>query len=552
MEVSRPHWGKLAAAVVCLVGLSGVNLLLPWAPKKAIDEVFPTGDMGALAVLLGCLLAVYAARNLFYFLAGYLTTHAAGRIAFELRERLVAHLAVLPLGFYDKHKHGKIAARVMDDVAAVQTFLQKQAIKLVIDGLMAAGILGVIFWMNWRLAAAAAAVFPLHAASCWLSRRRVQERAIATREHAAAMASSLIDLVGRAAAIKASAAEEREQASLLQAMGQAFAAQMRLSAAALHQKVAADLLVGVGSVGVFCYGGHLVADAQMSLGSFVAFYGYVAALYPVIARLSASAPAAMGALTSFDRIVEVLEYEADETGAPAGDAEPELSGEVEFQDVVFGLDPQRPTLRGVSFRVRAGERVVVTGPNGCGKSSLLGLLPRLYQPERGRILLDGRDASTAPAEALRRQIGFVFQEPEFFDLSIKDNIRYARPDATDEEVAEAAKAVGLHEFIESLPDGYDTRLGADGVRLSLGQKHRLALAQALVKKPRILVIDDAFASLDAASRREVWAAVSRAMEGRTILAAASDPEALEGADRIIYLREGRAYEPLSPRREQAA
>ncbi len=551
-EVSKPPWGRLTAAVVCLVALSGVNLLLPLAPKKAIDDVFPSGDMGRLVVLLVGLLGVYLARNLFYFLAGHLTNQVAGRVAFDLRSKLLARMGALSLDFYDKHKPGKLTSRVLDDVAAVQAFVQKQAVRLIIDGLMLGGVIVVVFCMNWRLAAAAIAVFPMHILACALSRRRIQERTVATREHRAAMASSLIDLVTRAAAIKAAGAQQREARSFMHTMRNAFTANMSLASATLQQKVVADLLVGLGTVGVFCYGGHMVACADMSVGSFVAFYGYIVTLYPLTARLASSVPAALGAVTSFDRVVELLEHAPDETPGILEGQEADFTGDVEFSGVSFGYDTAHTVLDNVTFRVRAGERVMVTGANGSGKSALLSLLPRFRQPSEGQVLVSGRDVASIPAQTLRQRIGFVFQELQLFDTTVRENIRYARPEATEAEVHDAAQAAGAHEFIERLPQGYDTLLGMEGVRLSLGQRQRIALAQALLKSPSILVIDDVFASLDADSRQTIWANVDKAMAGGTIIVAAGDPESVGDVDRVLRLHEGRVLEVRTRQTQRAA
>lgn len=552
-EMSRPHWPRLLGAVVCLVLLSGVNLALPWAPKKAIDEVFPSGNMVQLTWLLAALLGVYLVRNLLYFVAGYLTAHVAERVAFGLRERLLAHMASLPMEFYKAHKPGQIVSRVIDDVAVVRTFIQRQAIKLIIDGLMFVGVLAVVSCMNLPLAAAAVSVFPLHALACLCSRRRLKQRTEETRDHKAAMASGVIDLVAGASLIKASAAQEREHSAHMDRMRMALEANVGLASLSLRQKVIADLLVGVGTVAVFCYGAHVVARGDMTIGSFVAFYTYIATLYPLTARLTSRVPDVLAVLTSFDRTAELLDVAATEAGdqhTAATDAP--IRGDVKLQGVTFGYAEDLPVLTDVTFRVHAGEHVLISGSNGAGKSSLLGLLARFHEPTHGQVLIDGISTAAWPHQTLREQVGFAFQEPHLLDGTIRDNIAYAAPEATDAQTAHAADQAGATELIERLPDGLDTVLGTGGVHLSPGQKQRIALARVLLRAPAVLVIDDAFAAFDAESKARIWKSIHWAMQGRTVIIAASDPNGLDGMDRVLRLQDGQVEEQTRPSLYNAA
>ena len=335
-------------------------------------------------------------------------------------------------------------------------------------------------------------------------------------------------------------------------MQEAFSANMALGTLFLQQKVVADVVVGLGTIGVFCYGGYAVSHAQMTVGSFVAFYSYIATLYPLTARLTARVPEAMSALTSFERIVELLAVEPQDAPAAPETVPQQIEGDIELRGVDFGYTDRGQVLHDVNLHIRPGENVLVLGANGSGKSTLLSLIPRFHRPRVGQILIDGHDIDSLPVSHLREQIGFVFQEPKLFDLTVRDNIRYAIPDASHDRVESAARDAGAHDLIESLHDGYDTQLGPQGMQLSPGQKQRIALAQALLKDPKILIIDGAFASFDAASRASVWQSVQQATKGRTVIVSASDPEGFDNVSRLIRLEGGQAHTMEVRRGQQAA
>ncbi|MHC4479656.1 MAG: ABC transporter ATP-binding protein [Planctomycetota bacterium] len=430
----RPYRYTLAAVLLCLVVLSCCNLAMPYVLKYVMNNVFLPGGGGGpadrsalLRVLLYVLVAIfviYAIRNLLFFFSKTRVMEVGERAAFELRQRLIRHLQTLSVDFYQQNKPGTISARVLQDVQAIKGFIQAELATMMINLLMLLVAVAIMLYLDAFLALVTVAVLPFHVAIYYLFRKPITAYAREAKERIAAVSGDLIEQFDGVATVKASATQLIEQEKFRESMRRGMRAQIRQSRYYTLQKVAADLLVGLGIIVLFGAGGYAVLYKGMQPGDFVAFYLYVGLLYPRLLELVSQAGKFSRTGTSVERVFEILQMEPDVRERT--EAVPcEISrGAIEFRNVSFGYLNGR-VLDDVSLQIGPGEHVLVTGPSGAGKSTFVNLIPRFYDPESGVILIDGVDVRDFTLTSLRKQIGFVFQDCFLFNDTIMANIRYA-------------------------------------------------------------------------------------------------------------------------------
>jgi subfamily B ATP-binding cassette protein MsbA len=548
LALVRPHRYVLLAVLVLSAALSCCNLAMPMVLKYVINEVLkPAQASGAdraplVSLLLYVLLAValiYVLRNVLFYAAKTRAMTVGEKTALELRQRLIRHLHDLSVDFYQQNKPGKISARVMQDVQSIKEFLQDELADMMVNVLMLAVAAVVMLHMRWSLAIVTLAVLPLLVMVYYAFRRPISAYAREAKERTADVSGDLIEQFDGAATVKASATQLIEQRKLGETMRKSMDAQMKQSKYYLLQKVAADLLVGLGTVILFGAGGYLVLYRGMQTGDFVAFYFYVGLLYPRLLDLVSQAGKFSRTTSSVERVFEILDIQPGVVESPSAVPHEVTKGKIEFRNVTFAY-LNGPVLKDVSFTVEGGEHVVVTGPSGSGKSTCVYLIPRFYDPQAGSILVDGVDVRDFTLTSLRRQIGFVLQDCFLFNDTVMANIRYAWPEASDEAVIEAARRSYAGEFIEGLSQGYMTMIGEGGVQLSQGEKRRLMIARAILKNPRILIMDEALVSLDGDSRRRAMDGLGSLIKDRTVVTVTHYPSEVLHATKEIRLAGGSA------------
>ena len=548
LGLCRPHAAKIALGIALILLATFLTLPAPWILKLIIDKALPNKDIRLLMELLGVFTALFLLRAWLTMVRNRVLQHAAMRLVCDLRIRLFAHLQTLSLRYFDDNQTGETVSRVSQDTGEVYTLTNGFLINLIADSVTVVVVVGFLFYVNWRLAAATCAVMPLFVINYLYNRRKMREESRAHRKNWDRVMGFLHEKVSSARVIKSFVREQGEITTFAGGINADFFNYSRIVMRNTKLAVIADLLGSVGALIVLGYGGLLVIRGQMGVGTLVAFNAYIAYVFPPIVRFVDLATIFQRAITGLENVFKLLDTKPEVADLESAPALPVLRGEVEFRNVSFDYDMQaaRPggprTLRDVSFLVPAGRVAAIVGPSGSGKTTIINLLARFYDPASGEVLVDGYDLRKASADSFRRQIGIVLQENVLFSGTLEDNLKYGKPEATREEIISAAKTANAHDFIVALPDGYSTVVGERGAQMSGGQRQRVAIARAILKDPRILIFDEATSALDLASERLIQEAMERVMRGRTTFVIAHRLSTIQKADLILVMDHGRLAE----------
>jgi ATP-binding cassette subfamily B protein len=542
VRLARPYRRRVLAGLLALLVATAAALAPPYLAKLAIDEGIDEGNMQRLAVIV----AAFVVAGVVGWAAGlgqtYLTSWVGERVLADLRLRLFRHLSRLSLGFFERNRTGAIISRLTNDVEALDQLVTDGVTSLLQNTLVLVGSAIILFLLDWRLALATLAVIPLMAVATSIFRRRSSRAYRRVREHLGSVTATLQEDISGMRVIQAFGREERS-ASRFREVSQRYRA-------ANHETVVlnglyfpfVDFLSSVAVAVVLGYGGYLYFDGSVTIGTLFAFVGYLTNFFDPVQQLSQLYNTFLAAVAALDKIIDVLEEEPEIEDAPGAHPLPRVDGHVRFDGVRFGYGAGPEVLHGLDLDVPAGTTVALVGHTGAGKSTIAKLLSRFYDPRSGRITIDGHDLRDVTQESLRTQLGIVPQEGFLFAGTIRDNLAFARPHATDEEIAAAARAVGAHDFIVALPDGYETQVGERGNRLSLGQRQLVAFARALLADPRILILDEATSSVDIATERRIESALDRLLAGRTSFVIAHRLSTIRQADLIVVLEDGAVVE----------
>ena len=539
----RPYRAQMLIAVAAVLVFTLTQLAIPLIIRHAIDRgMGPGADRAVLAWSF----AAFAVAILVNYAASWtqetVVGQAAENVLSDMRRAMFAHLQRVSLSFMDKTEVGRLMSRLQGDVNSMQEFLETSVLS-VGDIALLFGIVGVMVWLDWRLGLLTLSVMPVLfvVRLIWLPRAR--EAFMAAHEAQSTTNGALAEGINGVRAVQSM---DRQRVNFMLYDDKARAnlnAHLRAARYAQVMVPIVDTLTGIAMAVVIVVGGARVLGRALDVGVMVAFLFYIQRFFDPIRSLTMQYSVMQRAMASGHRITEVLDVPAGVEDAPDAVAlGPDMDGSVEFRGVTFGYDPRHPVLHGVSFRVNPGETVAVVGPTGSGKTSCMALAHRFYDVQQGSVRVGGHDVRHVTQESLGRQIAMVLQEPYLFTGTVFENIRYRKQEATREEVVAAAKAVGAHDFIMALPDGYDTDLGQRGGGLSLGQRQLVSFARALVADARILVLDEATASVDSYTEMLIQKALERLLEGRTGLVIAHRLATVRGADRIIVLRDGEVAE----------
>ncbi|MBA1143892.1 MULTISPECIES: ABC transporter ATP-binding protein [Mesorhizobium] len=538
----RPYRAKVAISASALLIFTGTQLLIPLIIHYVIDHSKRGVDNSALLAASGAFLLAILVN----FATGYIQEAVVGKAAenvlFDIRRAMFGHLQVVSLSFMDKIEVGRLMSRLQGDVNSIQEFLET-SLFCIGDIALIFGVVVVMLWLDFSLGLLTLSVLPilLIIRITWLPRAR--QAFMAARETSSAANGALAEAIHGVRAVQSM---DRQQVNLVLYDDKAHAnLRTHLSADRYAQVMVptVDGLTGLAMAFVIVVGGSMVMNGRIEAGVLVADLFYIQRFFDPIRSLTMHYSIMQRCMASGRRLIDVLDIEIDVRDKPDAQAlSAEMDGAIEFKNVTFSYYPDLPVLKDVSFKVNPGETAALVGPTGSGKSSATALVHRFYDVQQGQVLVGGHDVRDLTQASLGRQIAMVLQEPFLFTGTVFENIRYGRRQATRQQVIEAAKAVGAHDFIMSLANGYETQLGERGGNLSIGQRQLLSFARALVADAKILVLDEATANVDSDTEMQIQKALTRLLKGRTGLVIAHRLATIRGADRIIVLRHGQVVE----------
>jgi ATP-binding cassette, subfamily B, bacterial MsbA len=537
-RVVRPYAGILGLGLTGSAGDLAAQLTLPWILRFLIDDVLGRRRPDGLEMAIALLIAAALATTGFRTLGRYSYTRLSARIAIDLRDRLAGHLRRLALGDVYQRRSGEVMSLFTNDVPVVADFYEGVVGQLIINTLRFAVTLTVLITFFHGLALIALLLLPLYSLLPILFSRRLKAASTDLQRSLAELSGDLQESVAATREIKAFDRERWDAGRLHAAFTRLLRPQLRL---ALFEALssATFLLFWISAGVIYWVGGRQVLAGRMTVGELLAAISYFTYLDVPISSFVGLNARWQTVRAAGERLLEFLQVPAETPDRPGARPRAAFCGEVAFEAVDFAYEPGVPVLAGVDFRVAAGERVALVGPSGAGKTSLVSLLLRLYEPTAGRVLVDGQEIRDLTASSLRAAVGVVFQDSYLFPGTIEENIRFGNATASGEQVAAAARAADAHDFVTALPGGYQAILGERGVTLSAGQRQRLAIARTLLRDPRILILDEATSAVDSESERAVRLGLERLMKGRTTFIIAHRLSTVLGADRIVVLENGR-------------
>ena len=533
----RPYRGGVIVSSALAAVAMGMGVLIPYLVGRTVDEIRGGGDdLWPLALAI-------AGAGMLRLLFSVVRRLVAGRVSlgveFDLRNLMYEHLQRLELAFFDGQQTGQLMSRATVDLQSVRFFLGYGLVFLLQSGVTILIAAGVMLAVNAELAAVALAPMPFVLAASFRYGRRNRPAVQEVQQRIAELTAEAEENVSGVRVVKAFAREERQMRRFERSVRRVFDQSMVSTRLRAFYTPLIGFLPQLGLAALLLVGGRQAIRGSITIGEFVAFYGYVLMLVSPMRMLGFALGMAQRAVAAGARVFELLDREPELTTAPEAPPLPAGEGRVELRGVTFSYDGGEPVLRDVDVEVEPGRTVALVGPTGSGKTSFVLLVPRLYDVDRGAVLVDGADVRSVDPASLRRQVALVSDDAFLFSATLGQNIAYARPNASEEEVLAAARGAGLDELVESLPDGLDTLVGERGLTLSGGQRQRVAIARALLAEPRVLILDDATSSVDASTEARIKRALAEVMEGRTTFVIAHRLSTIALADEVLVLDDGR-------------
>jgi len=542
-----------------VVGEGVANLLQPWPLKIVLDNVLKSqplhgwlnqkilawvGDdklsivgLAALAVLAIAILDAIAS-----YTEKYITTSVGQWVTHDLRRTLYSHIQRLSLAYHDQKQTGDLISRVTTDIDAIQSFINSGLLSSLVNGLTLAGMLGVMLYLNWRFTLIALSIAPVLFAVVYTYTRRIKKASREVRKKESEIVSVMQEVLSSIRVVKAFAREDYEQHRLEEESLEGV--EIALRARSLKAKLSplVDLIVAVGTSLVLWFGARLALSGDLSAGSLVLFIFYLGKMYKPMQELSKMTDSYSKAAVGYERIRDVLDTDRDVKDLPGARRAPRFRGAVEFENVDFHYNAEQPILKNVTFKIEPGQVAALVGPTGAGKTTIVSLIPRFYDPTSGAVKIDGVDVRRFTQKSLRQQTSFVLQETVLFHGTIWNNIAYGKPDATRSEILRAADLANAHEFIDKMPGGYNSIVGERGVTLSGGQRQRIAIARAIIRDTPLLILDEPSSGLDVASEKVVFEALDRLMADRTTIVIAHRLSTIQRAGVIFVVQDGAILE----------
>ena len=558
-ELLRPHTKALIFGVLAAVGDAVANLLDPLPLKIVLDNVLrsqaPTGWLNTLmlsvagsnklAVIKFAAISVLAIA-LFGALCAYaeklLTTRVGQWVMHDLRQTLYFHIQRLSLAYHDQTSTGDLLSTVTSDIDSIQTFISSNFLDALIDVVTLVGMVAVMFYINWQFTLIALSVAPVLGLVVFKYTRSIRKASREVRKKQGEMVSVMQEVLSSMRVVKAFAREDYEVHRLEEESLENV--EIALHARGIKARLAplVQVIVAVGTGLVLWFGARLVLAGSLSAGSLVMFIWYLGKMYKPMQDLSKMTDAYSKAAVGYERIREILDREGEVKDQPGARKVLQLKGAIEFDHVTFGYDAKCPTLEDVSFRIEPGQVAAFVGPTGAGKTTIISLISRFYDPVSGTVKIDGLDVRRYQQRSLREHISVVLQETILFHGTIWQNIAYGKPNASRAEILKAAELANASEFIDKMPNGYDTLVGERGVSLSGGQRQRIAIARAVIRNTQILILDEPSSGLDAESEKLVFEALDRLMKGKTSIVIAHRLSTIRSADVIFVVQDGKLIE----------
>jgi subfamily B ATP-binding cassette protein MsbA len=540
-QLIRENRYRLIFGALCSMLVAASTSATAWLMKPAIDEVFVRQDTGMLKIIPLAVVALFLLRGLGYYGQEYLMSFVGQGIIKRLRESLYVHIQDLPFSFFNEERTGALMSRITNDVNVMRAMVSTAVTGLMRDALTIIGLTFVILYMDWKLALLAFVVLPLAFYPVVEFGRRVRKVSTGCQESMADLSAFLHETIAGQKIVKAFGMESYEKERFFQRTDRLFRLEMRAVVAKSLTSPIMEFLGGVGVALIIGYGGYRVTAGTSTPGTFFAFIGAVIMMYDPVKKLSRINATIQEGLSAADRVFDIIERQSDIEQDANPVVLPVAPHRVTFEHVFFRYS-QEMVLKDINLDVRAGEILAIVGTSGGGKTTLVNLIPRFYDVSEGSIRIDGLDIRKASIESLRRQIAIVTQDPILFNDTVRNNIAYGKPDASESEIVQAAKAAYAYDFIESFPEKFETNIGELGGRLSGGEKQRICIARALIKDAPILILDEATSSLDSESEMLVQKALENLMRGRTTFIIAHRLSTVVYADRIVVISNGRIAE----------
>jgi subfamily B ATP-binding cassette protein MsbA len=539
----KPYRVRLGAAFVCSGLVAAFSGAYAWLVKPVLDEIFINKNESLLLILPLALFIVSVLKSAFNYGQNYLMNFVGNQVITDIRQELFGKLIRLPVPYHDVNTSGRLVSRVVNDVTLMANAVAGVLKDIFQQGLTFLAMMGVIFYQNWRLAGLSVIIIPLAVFTMVRMGKRLRALAASGQERMGDMASTLQETLSGIRMVKAYGREEAEAARFQQSNRAFLSTTMKAIQVSSLGSSHMEVIGVVGVAAIIWYGGFLVIGGAMTPGEFFSFLTAMFMAYTPIRRLSGSNNSIQQALAAAERVFSVLDLKTEQDAEKGRLELPHIGQSVTFDDVTFHYESQAvPALDDINLTIRAGEMVALVGSSGSGKTTLVNLIPRFYEPTSGRVLIDGVDIQSYSLRSLRSQMGMVSQDVVLFDDSIRNNIAFGRENATDEDIIQAARLAYAHDFIERLPQGYQTVVGEKGVKLSGGERQRLAIARAILRDPPLLILDEATSALDTESERVVQLALANLMKNRTTVVIAHRLSTIQRADRIMVLARGSIVE----------
>jgi ATP-binding cassette subfamily B protein len=540
----RPYRGRAALMLLALVVATGAGLAPPYLAGQAVDAGIVTGDVSALDLIVVAFLVVAVLYAGATFLQTYLVGWVGTRALQDLRERVFAHLQSMSIGFFTRRSPGVLISRMTNDIEALNQLVTDGVVTMFSSTLTLVGVVVILIVLDAQLALVTFLTFPLLAAASVFFRIISHGAYRATRERIAAVTAYLQETLSGVRVVRSFGQEPRHAAAMTELNAANRDANLKTVYLNASYFPAVELLSAVAIAAILLYGGSQAIDHAIQIGVIVAFVGYLQVFFEPIQQLSQLYTTYQQGMAALDKIFDLLDTAPDMVDAPDAIDPGTLQGEIEMQGVWFSYSDggEDWALRDVDLHVPPGQTLALVGATGAGKSTFAKLVARFYDPQRGTVLVDGHDLHGVRQQALRRQLGIVPQEGFLFSGTVRENIAFGRPEATLEEIEEAAAAVGATEFIAALPEGIETQVGERGVQLSSGQRQLVAFARALLAEPRILILDEATSNVDVRTEKTIERGLERLLAGRTAIVIAHRLSTIRRAGKIVVLEGGRIAE----------
>ena len=551
----RPYRGWVAIVLLSTLIETAMSLAAPWPLKIIIDNVLGGHEpplwlhdiakwipghsitrIAAVAAIASVIIAALGA--LASYIDNYYTENIGQWVANDLRLRVYDHLEHLSLAYYDTHQTATLLSTLTDDIGTIQDFAASAALSILVDLLAIVGMLGLMFWLNWDFALVAVAVAPILLLFIARFKKAVKKATREVRNRQTEIVGVVQQGLESMRVVNAFGRQELEEKHLADASREEIKAALKARKVKSLLSPIVAVTVSLCTAFVLWRGASLVLASAMTVGSLTVFLSYLKDFFKPVRDLAKMSGTIAQAVVGMERVCGIMDIDMRIPERPDARDPGKVAGAIQFDHVAFAYDPAAPVLKDVTFSIATGQFVGIVGTTGGGKSTVISLIPRFYDPTSGSVLIDGVDVRDYKLERLRDQMAFVLQDTVLFRGTVRENIAYGRPDATEDEIVEAARLASAHEFIARMPHGYDTPLGDRGLTLSGGERQRIGIARAIIRNSPILILDEPTAALDTESEKVVIKAIERLMKGRTVITIAHRLSTIRDADKIIVLDDG--------------